>query len=331
MESMSIGSILIWFLFFLILALPGYLIEKQIKQGIRLRQKARTWPVVDGIVADTSIEEGKRRTGGRDIFGFARRITVYKPVIHYSYRVGDKSFVGSRYKNGWSGEWDHPNRSMVETILQAYSPGKLVGGHYDPFNPAQAYLELESSDVSLYFLRLIGFAFLLGAIVVLAFGIKNLTQSIMAEREVASIVSSGAVIPVTTSQIKTRLKDDLKLTCQSEGFPGLNIAYRGWSCKKSADTMLPDLQIYSRKDEPEKVDLIWLTTSQENPEENQKILKAVIAIVFSESDSLAAQQWCLGLLASGQSKSRTDNIINGIPLTLDFGETRLNLMIGDSK
>jgi hypothetical protein len=203
--------------------------------------------------------------------------------------------------------------------------------HYDPADPAQAYLELESSDVSLYFLRLFGFAFLFGAFVVLVFGIKNLTQNIIAEREIASIVNSEAVISVTSSQIKTRLEDDLKLTCQSEGFPGLYIAYRGWSCKKSIDSMLPDVQVWSRKEEPEKVDLIWMTTDQVNPEENQKILKAVIAIVFSESDSLAAQQWCLGLLSSGQSKSRTENIINGIPLTLDFGETRLNLIIGDTK
>ncbi len=331
MDSLSIGSILLWCVFFLILALPGYLIEKQIKHGIRQRQKARTWPVVNGIVSDTSIKESKRGLARRDIFGISRRITVYQPVIHYSYRVGDRSFEGSRYKNGWSGEWDHPNRSKVETILQDYPPRKLVVVHYDPTDPAQAYLELESSDISLYVLRLIGFAFLFGAFVVLAFGIKNLTQNIITEREIASIVTSEAVIPVTTSQIKTRLEDDLKLICQSEGFPGHYIAYRGWSCKKSTDTLLPDVQIYSRREEPEKVDLIWMTTYQDNPEENQKILKALIAMVFSESDSLAAQQWCLGLLSSGQSKSRTDNIINNIPLTLDFSEFRLNLMIGDPK
>lgn len=331
MDALSIGSILLWFVFLLILFLPGYLIQKRITHVIGQRRQTRTWPVVEGIVTDTSIEERRRRLASRGIFGFSRRITEYQPVIHYSYRVGDRSFKGSRYKNSWSGEWEDPNRFKVETVIKDYPPGKLIVVHYDPADPAQAYLELESSDVSLLVMRLFGFAFLIGAFMVFAFGIFNLTQNLISKREIASIVSSEAVIPVTTSQIKTRLKDDLELTCQSEGFPGINIAYRGWSCKKLPDTLLPEVQIWSRVSEPEKVDLIWVTTDQENLEENQILLTAVIATAFSESDSLNAQKWYLELLSSGRPQGRTNTIINGIPIILDSSESRLNLIIGDSK
>lgn len=241
--------------------------------------------MVEGVVSDTAIEERKRATSSRTITGGLGRITVYQPVITYSFKVDGRNFKASRYRNSWPGEWTDPSRSKVEGIVNEYPQGKKVMVHYDPSDPAQAYLVTEESDTGLVMTRLFGYVLLAGALVCLGLGISGLARNFIAKREIADIAKSKAAIPVPTSQIKNQLEDDLGLTCQQKAFPGVHIAYRGWSCKNSPDDMVPVVEIWSRLDEPEKVDLIWMITDQDNLEENKSLLTAVIATVFSGADA----------------------------------------------
>jgi len=329
---MSIGAILLWLVFLLILALPGWLIEKGLKRAIDRQQKARAWPVVDGVVSGVSIEERKRSLSGRDIFGNPRKITVYLPVIQYSYEVGNKPFEGSRYKNAFAGEWTDPNRSKVDKILEAYPAGTLVKVHYDPADPAQAYLELEKSEANLIFLRLFGWAMLAGALVVLVVGLVNFAKGIGAKVGSAGLDKSAAVLPVSTTQIKTRLEGELGFACQPEAYSGMHVAYFGWNCAKAAGGEFPEVEIWSRKSDPEKTDQIWVIMDQENPEDNKALLQAVIPLIFSGADAISAQDWCLGLLSTGLPIRQESTPIQGIHLFLNNpSEFRLHLIIGSSK
>lgn len=326
-------SALLFIVSILVLAVPGYLLVSLTGRVLKERQRAREWPVTGGVVSGASIEKKGRNTFRRNIFGGRGRVSVYQPVITYTYTVGSKACQGSRYKNSWPGEWATPNPAEAEAVLAGYSPGKTVQVHYDPADPVQACLELEPSDAGVQVTRWFGFLLLAAAAVVLAFGVNSLVQDGMAKARLAETGRSPAVVPLPATQIKSALESSLGLICQPESFGGVNVAYRGLSCQAPSYDPATRVEIWSRADDPEKVDLVWVVTDRSNPEKNQALLAAVAAAALPEADARAAQKWVLETLPLlNQNAGRVETTIQAVPLALQIpSETRLHLIIGTLK
>ncbi len=91
----------------------------------------------------------------------------YKPVISYTYLVGDKTYHSSKYKNSFVArgeEWvsQRPPKLPL-TLSPPIQPGQTVTVTYDPDDPATAYLELDSSISRLFVFRTSGILLLLAA------------------------------------------------------------------------------------------------------------------------------------------------------------------------
>lgn len=333
MDSLSLIYFLLGAVLFLALAAPGYLLVSRAGQALRERERAREWPVCSAVVSGASLEKKSRNTFRRNIFGGRGQVSVYQPVITYTYTVGGRAYQGSRYRNAWPGEWAAPNPAEAEAVLDGYPPGKTVQVHYDPADPARACLELEPSHAGVQVTRWFGLLLLAAAAVLLAFGVYSLAMGGMARARLAEAGQSPAAVPVPASRIKTALESSLGLACQPESFAGIQVAYRGWNCQAPSYDPATRVEIWSRADAPEKVDLVWAVTDRANAEKNQALLAAVAATALPEADARAAQKWVLETLPSlNQDGSRVETTIQAVPLALQIpSETRLNLLIGASK
>lgn len=333
MDSLTTLYLVIWIFSILFLGVLGVLIMMRTKRILDERKLNRTWPTTTGRVLSAAIEQRKRRATGRDIFGNPLRITVHQPVITYSYESGNKPYQSSVYKNSWPGEWATPNLSEAQSVLANYPAGKTVQVHYNPADPAQAFLELEKSGTGLMVFQGLGIILLAAAAVILVLGVNSLVQDAITRGERAAIAKSPAVLKTTATQIKTEVESKLGLSCQSEGFAGTNVAYRGWACKGSTQDKVNMVDIYSRRDEPEKVDMVWVIMDRTNADKNQAFMESVAGIAAPEADPQAVQKWLAeSMSALSQTNPRITTTIQGIPFVLYIpSETRLNFLIGASK
>jgi hypothetical protein len=97
---------------------------------------ARAWPRADGRVVDSRIE---RETRSRN---HGRRETVRTAHIGYAYTAGGRSFANDRI---WLTEpADFSREDAAEGFMRSHAPGAPVAVFYDPADPADTALIIES-------------------------------------------------------------------------------------------------------------------------------------------------------------------------------------------
>ena len=105
-----------------------------VERGLAETRAASRWPTAQGTVLSSRAESRRllTQTGG------SRTMTVWSPLVEYSYRVGERDYHGSRVAFG-------PEvagaRDLAEQTVQRYPAGAAVSVHYDPSNPSHATLE----------------------------------------------------------------------------------------------------------------------------------------------------------------------------------------------
>jgi hypothetical protein len=96
------------------------------RMSIRRAADSEKWPVVQGVVLETSVaavrEEGRQR---------------FRPSVRYNYEVDGKRYEGSRLQ--WASE-GFRKFTRARRLLDRYRTGNTVKVHYDPSRPATAVL-----------------------------------------------------------------------------------------------------------------------------------------------------------------------------------------------
>ncbi len=226
--SGSISTAIYW-LVILLLAAVGYWLQSSPKAEIAARRRLRDWRMTTGTVAGSRLEETRRlrlSVPGRLL---KIKADVYKPVISYTYLVGDKTYQSEKYKNSFVArgeEWQSTDRQVVEKIVAAHPLGQTVTVTYDPDDPATAYLEPDSSISQLFVFRTSGIVLILAAALLFIRSAYGASGDMLAGR---SSPDTAAVIPVASAELKTGLSTSLSLVCQYSGI--YHETYESWLCK----------------------------------------------------------------------------------------------------
>jgi hypothetical protein len=125
------GAVVHAFLFF---AACGLVASVSVISSLAETRAASRWPTVQGTVLSSRAESRRilTQTGG------SQTTTVWSPLVEYSYRVGERSYHGSRVAFGPEVAG---GRDLAEQTVQRYPAGATVSVHYDPSNPSHATLE----------------------------------------------------------------------------------------------------------------------------------------------------------------------------------------------
>jgi hypothetical protein len=125
------GAIVHAFLFFVAC---GFVASISVISNLADARAASRWPTAPGTVLSSRAESRRilTQTGG------SQTTTVWSPLVEYSYRVGERSYHGSRVAFGPEVAG---GRDLAEQTVQRYPEGATVSVHYDPSNPAHATLE----------------------------------------------------------------------------------------------------------------------------------------------------------------------------------------------
>lgn len=102
------------------------------------------WPSVEGRVVETGVAAS----------GSGRASHYYTPVVRYEYRVG-----GRMWRNAsiyLTAIQDYDNAAGAREFLRAYPVGAAVPVHYDPANPQDSALLIDSQGGPMIFIILIG-------------------------------------------------------------------------------------------------------------------------------------------------------------------------------
>lgn len=131
------GAIVHGFLFFMVCGLISSLVAIS---DLAETRAAMRWPSVQGTVLSSRAESRRvlTNTGGSGSGGQA--LTVWSPLVEYSYIVDTRSYHGSRVAFGPEAA---ASRELAEQTVLRYPAGATVSVHYDPSNPSQATLETQ--------------------------------------------------------------------------------------------------------------------------------------------------------------------------------------------
>jgi len=108
---------------------------------MKKNKAATNWPTVPGVIISAELDSYIKYDDDGDA------TTMYTPLITYEYEVEGQVYTNNRVRV----------QAFVATNMQSVSSKKLeeypVGGavevHYDPFNPKDALLEINSSKTNL--------------------------------------------------------------------------------------------------------------------------------------------------------------------------------------
>lgn len=118
----------------------------------RQANRARHWPAVEGVVVASKAEGFRTRVGGA---GQGNRVTMYQPVIEYSYLVDGREYYSRRVSFGAkvsSQAQEHAARRAAK-----YPVGTKVAVHYNPKHPEVAVLKTAVAFQKATFLFLVLF------------------------------------------------------------------------------------------------------------------------------------------------------------------------------
>jgi hypothetical protein len=117
--------------------------------GFRSLQRAQasaTWPTVQGLVKNSSVEYHSDDKGGG----------TYHAEVWYTFTVNGTTFSGNRVAFG---DYGSSNPSHAQSIVNRYPKGKLVAVYHNPEKPEVCVLE-SGVQGQVWFLPGIGFVFL---------------------------------------------------------------------------------------------------------------------------------------------------------------------------
>jgi hypothetical protein len=137
------------------------------------------------------------------------------------------------------------------------------------------------------------------------------------------------VLTVAKSQIQTGIEQELGWSCQKNevGFSGINVAYEGWTCQPTGNEGVLFVDIWNRKDDPEKVDLLWVVADTNALVENQDKLTILARLAVSQNNSMAASKWVKETLAqASQQGYQAETTIDGVPFEIRV-DNRIFLLI----
>jgi len=123
----------------MILFAIGFMIWDHMRIGA-----ASGWPSVDGRIVESWVDE--RGTG--------RAAHVFMPRVRYEYRVGGRTYRNaSLYLTAFQ---DYDDEAAAQDFLRPYAVGAAVPVYYDPANPQDSALLIESQGGPMIFIILIG-------------------------------------------------------------------------------------------------------------------------------------------------------------------------------
>jgi Protein of unknown function (DUF3592) len=127
--------------------------------------------------AEVSVEEEMHHTRGRH---YVTR--TYYPEIVYTFKVDGQQFEGEDYR-----AFEHGmTEEEANVVVARYSEGHSATCYYDPADPENAVLTLESDRSGMYSLATCGLVFLVGGLVgwaVIDFVLPSLDQSAKAAKK----------------------------------------------------------------------------------------------------------------------------------------------------
>jgi hypothetical protein len=323
--SGSIATIIYW-LIVLLLAAIGYWLQASPKAEIEARRRLRNWRKTTGVVTGSRLEE--TRDARLSVPGQLLKIKsdVYKPVISYTYQVGDKNYQSSKYKNSFVArgeEWLSADRQAVEKIVAAHPPGRTSTVSYDPDDPGNAYLELDSSISRLFVFRTSGIVLILAGALMFMRSAFSTSGDMLAGR---TPQESAAVLPVASADLRAGLSTKLGLACQYSGI--YHETYESWLCKDPSGVASALVYIYSRKQALEKTDYLIAKASQPDA---PAFFAGLLEVSLPQSDPRQLQDWITKTAPSlSQTANRAETTINNVPFVLSIpSENTLQLDIGE--
>lgn len=318
----------IYWLVILLLAAVGYWLQSSPKAEIAARRRLRDWRKTAGAVTGSHLEETKNARLSVPGQLLKMRADVYKPVISYTYLIGDKTYQSSKYRNSFVArgeEWLSADRQAVEKIVAAHPPGQTVTVNYDPDDPASAYLELDSSISRLFVFRTSGIVLILAAALMFMRSAYSTSGDLLAGR---TPPETAAVLPVANAELRAGLSSNLGLVCQYNGI--YHETYESWLCKAPSGAASPSVYIYSRKQALEKTDYL---IAKANQPDAPAFFTALFQVALPESDPGQLKDWITKAAPSlGQTGGRAETILDNVPFVLSIpSENTLQLDIGEFK
>ncbi|MDP6356735.1 MAG: DUF3592 domain-containing protein, partial [Planctomycetota bacterium] len=120
---------------------------------------SRDWPMVQGRVVYSRVDSYQEGDG-------LERMTVYRAIINYSYRVGETTFQGKRISfSGWGGPIGTTrtaDESVARSEADRYPVRAVVKVFYNPRDPGEAVLEPGATNQNRKSL-ILSIVFLIGA------------------------------------------------------------------------------------------------------------------------------------------------------------------------
>jgi hypothetical protein len=325
--SASISTVIYW-LVILFLAAVGYWLQSSPKAEIAARRRLRHWHTTTGTVTGSHLEQTPRlrlSVPGRLL---KIRADFYKPVISYTYRIGDKTFTSSRYRSSFVArgeEWQSTERQVVEKIVASHPPGQTVTVNYDPDDPSTAYLELDSSISQLFVFRTSGVVLILAAALMFMRSASGATGDMLAGHATPDV---AAVFPVASVELRTGLSTSLGLACQYNGI--YHETYEGWLCKNPSGAVPAQVYVYSRKQALEKTDYLVARADQALA---PPFFAGLLKVVLPQSDPLQLQDWVAKSASSlSQKGGQAETTIGTVNFVLSVpSKNTLQLEIGELK
>ena len=117
----------------------GLIILAIVVSALREVAAMKRWPVASGRVLSSKVEKYRDSTGGGDYSGNRVRMTLYRPVVLYEYKIAGKRFQGNRITQSPGLNRGVPD--FAEKIVQRYARGSEIEVRYNPKRPEESVLE----------------------------------------------------------------------------------------------------------------------------------------------------------------------------------------------
>ena len=117
----------------------GLIILAIVVSALREVAAMKRWPVASGRVLSSKVEKYRDSTGGGDYSGNRVRMTLYRPVVLYEYKIAGKRFQGNRITQSSGLNRGVPD--FAEKIVQRYASGSEIEVRYNPKRPEESVLE----------------------------------------------------------------------------------------------------------------------------------------------------------------------------------------------
>jgi hypothetical protein len=124
--------------------------------------------------------------------------------------------------------------------------------------------------------------------------------------------TGAAVLPVNADQMAPKLEllaNQYGLTCAKESWAGTTLVYERELCSPANAALHPSVEDYSRRDDPQKIDLVSAIQTMADEESAADYFLAVAELALTEDSSANAATWLRAslqeVIESGASATTT--------------------------